>query len=789
MPTVPKLNELEIGARGLPSVTFTPVEARTHNLQDLPNLNQQARTRGFGSGAHLNTGGVRKAELNDTDAAYQAAKQAGALQNQIAQGMSNLGLVIQDIAQKERDRADRVRVEWAQNALDELYLDEANNQDSGWKHRHGDNALQPKDGNGNLEQIYAERAKAGRDRIMQQLGNDRQREAFAEYAEKKRLQQKADIQSHLNREFDDYEKANDQAALNNAANLIATGNDKEREEGRVKLEAVLARIQEKSGMGAEWLENARREAASGAMTSVINQAIDSGDLEGATLMRERYQGYLGADDAVKTAGSLKAAYEQRDVRAQVEDALSAGTQSFTPSQPGDAYAAYNRGYNRERVKQKLFGAESGNNNYAKNKRSSAYGRAQFIDGTWLEFGESAVGRQLRGDLSKAAWLEKRSDQRIAEAATDWYLQKNEKELRQAGVPWNDTTAYLAHFRGSGGAIAMYKADPNEDARAHVLRVHGKTEGGKILAANPEVFAKGKTVGDVIAWAARKMNVKPDASLPTGVPEGRGYLSDAQLKQEAYHRFPEDASRRAQFIDLYRSERDVTQEQQEQERAANLTAATEILWGGGTLADIPPTLRETLDSDDLIKLRKMASETEGFNERERERTGWPAYIEASNPLWLEKKSREQVLTYAVDKELSRSDAEKLLSKWESVNKAKQEGRGAKEQWKVDDNLQKAVIKTAFGNLLDPYNVTKLNREQLSQVQYILQQKINDYGPAVLSGQIKEAEAIQLIINDLKETFVQPEEDVRFWSGNGWYRLGIDRSAKLRPDISIIPTEQE
>ena len=197
----------------------------------------------------------------------------------------------------------------------------------------------------------------------------------------------------------------------------------------------------------------------------------------------------------------------------------------------------------------------------------------------------------------------------------------------------------------------------------------------------------------------------------------------------------------------------------------------------------------MGNDDLIKLRKMASETEGFNERERERAGWPAYIEASNPLWLEKKSREQVLAYAVDKELSRSDAEKLLTKWESVTKAKQEGRGAKEQWKVDDNLQKAVIKTAFGNLLDPYNVTKLNREQLSQVQYILQQKINDYGPAVLSGQIKEAEAIQLIINDLKETFVQPEEDVRFWSGNGWYRLGIDRSAKLRPDISIIPTEQE
>ena len=56
MPTVPKLNELEIGARGLPSVALTPVEAQTHNIGRLPDLNQQARTRGFGSGAHLGVG-------------------------------------------------------------------------------------------------------------------------------------------------------------------------------------------------------------------------------------------------------------------------------------------------------------------------------------------------------------------------------------------------------------------------------------------------------------------------------------------------------------------------------------------------------------------------------------------------------------------------------------------------------------------------------------------------------------------------------------------------------------
>ena len=55
MPKVPVQNELEIGARGLPSVAFNPVEAQTHNISRLPDLNQQARTRGFGNGAHLGT--------------------------------------------------------------------------------------------------------------------------------------------------------------------------------------------------------------------------------------------------------------------------------------------------------------------------------------------------------------------------------------------------------------------------------------------------------------------------------------------------------------------------------------------------------------------------------------------------------------------------------------------------------------------------------------------------------------------------------------------------------------
>lgn len=554
----------------------------------------------------------------------------------------------------------------------------------------------------------------------------------------------------------------------------------------MKLEAVLARIQEKSGMGAEWLENARREAASGAMTSVINQAIDSGDLEGAVLMRERYQGYLGADDAVKTAGSLKAAYEQRDVRTQVEDALSAGTQTFTPSQTGDPYAAYNRGYNRERVKQKLFGAESGNDNYAKNKRSSAYGRAQFIDSTWLEFGESAVGRQLRGNLSKAAWLEKRSDPRIAEAATDWYLEKNEKELRQAGVPWNDTTAYLAHFRGSGGAIAMYKADPREDARAHILRVHGKTEGGKILAANPEVFAKGKTVGDVIAWAARKMNVKPDASLPTGVPEGRGYLSDAQLKQEAYRRFPEDAGLRAQFIDLYRSERDVTQEQQEQARAANVNAALDIIYQGGSVADIPASVLQDLGSEEMHKLRGQVENVANLNEATLKRENFDIYMRASRPENLAKMTEDQLLALRLD--LGQDYTQSLIEKKRALEKA---GKSAKEQYKMEDNMKKHVIRTAFGDLLDPYNITKDNNEYLSKVNVFLQRKIDDYAPALLAKQTTEGEMMQLLINDLKTEFVlEAPEELSFF-GRGWYRLGIDKKGKVKPleDINVLPLTPE
>ena len=194
MPKVPNLNELEIGARGLPNVAFTPVEARTHNLQELPNLNQQARTRGFGNGAHLGTGGVKKAELNDTDAAYQAAKQAGALQNQIAQGMGNLGLVIQDIAQKERAKADEARIQDAKNQFLRAQLD-LEYGDDGWRSRKGETAMPSGENNRPLDDEYDERINERYQQISQSLGNDRQREMFRAWADGERLQQRSKIRA------------------------------------------------------------------------------------------------------------------------------------------------------------------------------------------------------------------------------------------------------------------------------------------------------------------------------------------------------------------------------------------------------------------------------------------------------------------------------------------------------------------------------------------------------------------------------------------------------------------
>ncbi|MEP0561671.1 MAG: hypothetical protein ABJC54_09190, partial [Qipengyuania citrea] len=144
---------------------------------------------------------------------------------------------------------------------------------------------------------------------------------------------------------------------------------------------------------------------------------------------------------------------------------------------------------------------------AKNPRSSATGRYQFIGSTWLRLYRNRYGRN---GLSDDQVLAKRTDGRLQEVLMDDLLQHNADALEAQGIPVDAGKLYLAHFAGSAGAKALHRASPGASARS-VL-------GDAVVRANP--FLEKMNAREVIDWAARKMGGGGErVAVRSGEPDG------------------------------------------------------------------------------------------------------------------------------------------------------------------------------------------------------------------------------------------------------------------------------
>lgn len=146
---------------------------------------------------------------------------------------------------------------------------------------------------------------------------------------------------------------------------------------------------------------------------------------------------------------------------------------------------------RDALKSQIALVESNHGDRARNPNSSATGRYQMTDETWM-----AYYRKAYGDTGETAAQirAKRLDGRVQEPVMDALISDNEKELTAAGHEVTPTTLYLAHFAGYPTAIKILDR-PGESA----LSLFGK----KAVDANP--FLRRMTGADVIKWAERKMN--------------------------------------------------------------------------------------------------------------------------------------------------------------------------------------------------------------------------------------------------------------------------------------------
>lgn len=126
-------------------------------------------------------------------------------------------------------------------------------------------------------------------------------------------------------------------------------------------------------------------------------------------------------------------------------------------------------------------------------RSSALGQGQFIDGTWLAvLPEVArrIGREDIPTMPREQQLALRVDPEMNKVAIEVLAERNRKAMSGSlGRAPTDGDARLAHFLGAGGATRMLQAPPDDEASLHA--------DPRAVTANPEVFAPGRKVRDVV----------------------------------------------------------------------------------------------------------------------------------------------------------------------------------------------------------------------------------------------------------------------------------------------------
>jgi muramidase (phage lysozyme) len=158
---------------------------------------------------------------------------------------------------------------------------------------------------------------------------------------------------------------------------------------------------------------------------------------------------------------------------------------------------------------RIRSVESGGNDSAKNPKSSATGRYQFIDSTWTDL----VARYPNSGLTRNGRL----DPEQQEIAIRPFTAENQQALMKAGLPSTYANLYAAHFLGSDGAIKVLSAPANTPISQLVS--------SGVMKANPHL--NGMTVANFQNWTTRKVGQGEVEPLEIDPATGRVFSTIAR----------------------------------------------------------------------------------------------------------------------------------------------------------------------------------------------------------------------------------------------------------------------
>jgi hypothetical protein len=193
------------------------------------------------------------------------------------------------------------------------------------------------------------------------------------------------------------------------------------------------------------------------------------------------------------------------------------TEEFEPIKgAGDAIVGYKSKYGRQVLSPEEFqnsgdymGYMASREGTGKNPRSSAQGPGQFVDSTFVDTYRKVFPQRAQS-MSRDQILAQRGTMvdgvPVEAPMLEAFTAGNQQRLKDAGFAPTKGNTYLAHFLGADGALDVLGASPDTPV--------SELLSPKAIKANPEVFAKAKTAGDLIKWAGGGDNM-PTKMEPLG----------------------------------------------------------------------------------------------------------------------------------------------------------------------------------------------------------------------------------------------------------------------------------
>lgn len=472
------------------------------------------------------------------------------------EGVQKAANTAAQIGMDRAQQANQLRIDDALNQAREASLRLTYDKDKGFTSLKGNNALERPDGKP-LADEYGDMLKTRLSEISGTLGNDAQRQAFAQHANNLLTSFKGQALQHEAGEFKTYGLSVSEGVQSTALRDIGLNyNNPDAVNSAVeRIRAETYRQAQLLGKSAEWQDAQARKMTSNGHKVALMSALEQNDPLYADSYLKKYSGQMEADDILAVRGHIT---KEVDARIAVGAAGEVIRQMQPRIQTSDAERAFNI----------LIGTESGGKQFRPDgsvvtSAKGAIGIAQVMPGTapeaaklagleWDEnrykndanynkaLGQAYFQKQLQdngGDLNKA-WAAYNAGPGAVQAAVkkaEQSIRLNRTDPAVPARPWIDfmpaeTKAYVAKN------MKEYEAGQGQATRPAFAEIDDQLRANPILAASPARYKMARDEASrLFEEQAKAIKQKEDEAVATamrGVVENGGRYTDLPVNIRA-----------------------------------------------------------------------------------------------------------------------------------------------------------------------------------------------------------------------------------------------------------------